>query len=579
MKKTVFLAVLTLVLFSVFSAFAADHVPVTAVRLSDESIMLPVGKSQTIRTSTEPKNATNKKLIWESSNESVATVYNGKVTAISTGEAVITAKAEDDEKVNASCTVTTFIPIKKIVFSEKIIKLPAGYSQKIIVAPDPEDATYQNYEWSSSNEKIATVDESGVVTAVNNGSTKITAASMDGSKVRASVEIKVMDFDLIFSTIAPQTATYKYSSGKYNQTAKVETGCVSIPEDLNRKINWQRKNAEGNAKFSVTPVRPGADTVTINAGKFRTVINVYVANEMAISEEQFQTYRYFHGLPFSSTYTEAGDYYNSTQSMDKYSLDEKGFGVLPLRYSRDDLFPIKPKSMKLYFYPEVSETSANQTDNIEEYRFSAAKYDFEINGYNDAEKLIKPITEKYGKPLNAVNVEEHINEYVWKTEQTLICFSKKGNASMVLYFEWIPDTETENVTSLAFSAVSKMENTNINKSGPFYVLEALGNGSGVDDNAISLVPKNIADWKDYSYFTFYADSLQKNDSHVVTIIDSSGKVYSEDIASKQDRLKWMRIDVPLSGYAKAIDLSNVAEIRIGEKKTGSYVFYYPGLSR
>lgn len=106
------LAVLTAIaLFG--SAFTAcksdddgdDDVSVTGVSLDKTTAELEVGGTLTLTATIEPANATNQNVSWSSSDENVATVANGTVTAKAAGSAVITVKTADGGK-EASCTIT-----------------------------------------------------------------------------------------------------------------------------------------------------------------------------------------------------------------------------------------------------------------------------------------------------------------------------------------------------------------------------------------------------------------------------------------------------------------------------------------
>lgn len=85
---------------------------VTSVTLDKTVLSLTVGGSETLTATVKPDNATDKDVTWTSNNETVATVENGKVTAVAVGTATITAKAGEKE---ASCTVTVTEPIKYTV--------------------------------------------------------------------------------------------------------------------------------------------------------------------------------------------------------------------------------------------------------------------------------------------------------------------------------------------------------------------------------------------------------------------------------------------------------------------------------
>ena len=83
----------------------AVEVDVTGISLDKTTLSLTEGSSYTLTATITPTDATNKNVIWESDNESVATVNDGKVTAKSVGTAKITATTKDGN-FKASCTVT-----------------------------------------------------------------------------------------------------------------------------------------------------------------------------------------------------------------------------------------------------------------------------------------------------------------------------------------------------------------------------------------------------------------------------------------------------------------------------------------
>lgn len=78
---------------------------VTGVQLSKNEITLKEGDTETLEYTITPENATNKNVSWSSSDETVATVRNGMITAIKEGETTITVTTEDGNK-TATCTVT-----------------------------------------------------------------------------------------------------------------------------------------------------------------------------------------------------------------------------------------------------------------------------------------------------------------------------------------------------------------------------------------------------------------------------------------------------------------------------------------
>ena len=89
---------------------AAKTVNVTSITLSSTTMNLEVGQTGTLTATVTPDNATNKTVTWTTSNDKVATVANGVVTAVGKGTATITAAADGK---TATCTVTVKVPAHK----------------------------------------------------------------------------------------------------------------------------------------------------------------------------------------------------------------------------------------------------------------------------------------------------------------------------------------------------------------------------------------------------------------------------------------------------------------------------------
>lgn len=83
-----------------------DVNPVADISFDKTSMLIAVGKTETINASVLPLGATNKRLNWTSSNTAVATVADGVVTAVAVGTAVITATSTDGSNISATCNVT-----------------------------------------------------------------------------------------------------------------------------------------------------------------------------------------------------------------------------------------------------------------------------------------------------------------------------------------------------------------------------------------------------------------------------------------------------------------------------------------
>lgn len=132
------------------------YVAVNSIKLDKSELPLLVGESKILKATVEPKNATNPAVIWSSSNENVAIVdKEGKVTAITPGETVITAKSEGDD-VSSDCKVEVSKSMWEIVSSTfakntpltairvKKVQASAASDARIILVTDPDKENYQD---------------------------------------------------------------------------------------------------------------------------------------------------------------------------------------------------------------------------------------------------------------------------------------------------------------------------------------------------------------------------------------------------------------------------------------------------
>ncbi len=140
-------------------------VKVSGVSLSASNLKLAVGgEPSTLTATVEPNNATNKNVSWSSSNlPEVATVADGVVTPV---EAVstITVTTEDGEY-SATCKVTVIQPATGITLDKQKVTLVGAATEQLKATVVPAEAD-QTVVWKSSNESIATVDQTGKVTSV-----------------------------------------------------------------------------------------------------------------------------------------------------------------------------------------------------------------------------------------------------------------------------------------------------------------------------------------------------------------------------------------------------------------------------
>lgn len=235
-------------------------VDATGISLNKHAASIYAGSTMTLVPTIYPLNATNKKVTWLSSDDSLATVNaNGTVTAKRAGSVVITCRADDGGFIDV-CTVT----IKKVIktTSVSLNKLSCtvyvGRSRALVATVLPENATDKSLVWKSSNKKVATVNSKGVVTAVGKGTATITCTTRDtGKKTTCEVTVK----NVKVKSIALNKTTANLAVKK-----SVKLNCVFTPSDTTVKtVTWTSSNpkvAKVNANGKVTAVAPGTATIT-----------------------------------------------------------------------------------------------------------------------------------------------------------------------------------------------------------------------------------------------------------------------------------------------------------------------------
>lgn len=204
---------------SEMSAVCKVTVKVTAkdITVSDNlDVKLNDGNEASIEATVSPADATDVKVSYASTDEAVATVdKDGRVQVLQPGECDITTTLmQDGEKVTEKTThVKAFYEVESITLDSNEGKLTVGNSHTIKATVAPEEiAAETTIEWSSSNEKVATVDSNGKVTAVSSGNATITATAGEES---ANYEVTVEQPKKV------TTSNKTYSSSSSNSSAAV----------------------------------------------------------------------------------------------------------------------------------------------------------------------------------------------------------------------------------------------------------------------------------------------------------------------------------------------------------------------
>ncbi len=172
--------------YELYIELTREAVPATGVTLNETALSLHPTEKATLTAAVAPENTTDT-LVWTSSNDAVATVKDGVVTAKSEGTATITAACGSAK---AECVVTVLPPILAtgVTLDKAALKLYEGDAAKLTATVEPENTTDKTIVWTSSDNAVATVKD-GAVTAVKAGTATITAACGE-TKATCAVTVK-----------------------------------------------------------------------------------------------------------------------------------------------------------------------------------------------------------------------------------------------------------------------------------------------------------------------------------------------------------------------------------------------------
>lgn len=235
---------------------------VTGVTLDKDSASLRIGEETLqLNAVVEPSDASDKSLLWTSSEPGVASVSEtGLVTPLAPGEALITVTTVDGG-FSATCSVTVVQPVLSITLNETSININPDMTFELVAQINPDNASDKTLEWKSSDETVATVDQNGVVTGVETGVGReavITVTSKDSGVsatcvVRVTKDVVGVELDCQYKRI---------EAGKEFQL----TAIITPSDATNRNVSW-KSSAEGVARVDaggkVTAVAAGTAIITV----------------------------------------------------------------------------------------------------------------------------------------------------------------------------------------------------------------------------------------------------------------------------------------------------------------------------
>jgi uncharacterized protein YjdB len=253
---------------SVLSSPLLGNFSVIGVTLNASSVLLAVGNTFQASATIAPASAVIQTVSYASSNVAVATVTTpgGLITATGNGTCTVTVTTTDGG-FTASIAVSVQVLVASVSLNLTAVTLIPGQTQTLSATVLPSNATDKSVTWTSSNTAAATVNGSGVVTAVANGTARITCTTTSGAKIATctvTVSTPVTSISLI-----PSTTTVAVR-GTVRLTATVLPSTAS-----NKAVTWTSSNtaiATVNSLGQVNGRRSGVTTITVKSTSIPSIL-------------------------------------------------------------------------------------------------------------------------------------------------------------------------------------------------------------------------------------------------------------------------------------------------------------------
>ena len=256
-----------------------DHT--TGIEISDDKLEINIGESYSLSATTLPKNTSDNSITWSSSNnESLNVTNDGRIRALALGTYIVKAKTTDGGY-EAECVVTVVQPATSVKLDKHAVTIRVGSAEEIHATVYPENTTYKNVEWMSSNKTIADVNESGLVTAKKAGVAIIKAVAVSNTEAEDSCIVTVLQ-----PVTGIKLEETNVELGKIGEMRQLHA--IVLPEDASDKgVKWFSTNTSiCTVSSSGIVVAVGFGTAVITAttedGGFVAVCIVNVIDRLAM---------------------------------------------------------------------------------------------------------------------------------------------------------------------------------------------------------------------------------------------------------------------------------------------------------
>lgn len=251
----------------IFVNYVTEMPPVQIERIdvNIDNTTIQKGERKKLQVTIYPQEANSHKVQYISSNPNVATVDNeGNITAIRSGKATITVKAEENNVQN-QIEITVYSKVTNIILDQKEIYMQVGDTFQINAGLEPEDANDKSILYSSTDSDVAVITENGIITAKKEGSTNLIASSRENPNILAECKLYVVrkmdDSEISFET--PLKVNSLEISGIEYDNNKVS----DIKEKIKTDLEIQIVNYKDEILQEKDPVGTGSKILVKEDGK------------------------------------------------------------------------------------------------------------------------------------------------------------------------------------------------------------------------------------------------------------------------------------------------------------------------
>lgn len=241
------------------------EVQIEQIEIMIDNTTLKKGETKQLQVTILPEEAREHRLIYSSSNLEVATIdNNGIINAIRSGETTITVKAEENSVKN-EININVYSNVTGITLDQKEIYIPIEGTSKINGYIEPEDANEKTIIYSTTNDKVATVNQNGMISAHEEGEANIIAKSKENSNINAQCKVivvrKMEDYEISFDS--PLTVNSLEISGiDYN-----ENTVANIKEKITTELEIEIVNNKNEILDDTDLIGTGSKIIVKEDGK------------------------------------------------------------------------------------------------------------------------------------------------------------------------------------------------------------------------------------------------------------------------------------------------------------------------